>query len=180
MRARSLLWFSVAVLTAFPAWAQVHERDPLNEKEVDQLRETAIEPEKRLKLYVEFTRARMTSIDQLRSDTKLTSKDRGQRMHDLLEDIASLVDEIDDNVENYDERSADLRKPLKDVVQLDSELQLKLREWKAAADDPKNAAEASDYNFALQDASDSVNSSAESTRKVLEEQNVKFAKKKKS
>lgn len=178
MRARSLLWFSIAVLTSFPAWTQVHERDPLNEKEVDQLREAAIEPEKRLKLYVEFTRARITAIDQLRSDTKLTSRDRGERMHDLLEDIASLIDEIDDNVENYDERSADLRKPLKDVVQLDSELQLKLREWKAAADDPKNAS-ASDYNFALQDANDSVNSSAESTRKVLEEQNVKFANAKK-
>lgn len=178
MRTRSFTFVAVALLTSFPGWTQVHERDPLTDKEVDQLRETAIEPEKRLKLYVEFTRARMTAIDQLRSDPKL-AKERGNKMHDLLEDIASLVDEIDDNVENYDERSADLRKPLKEVVQMDSEFQGKLRELKAAADDPKNASEAADYSFALQDATDSVNSSAERTRKCLEEQNIKFAKKKK-
>ena len=178
MRTRSFFSLALALLTSFPIWTQVHERDPLNEKEVDQLRESAIEPEKRLKLYVEFTRARMTSIDQLRSDAK-AGKDRGKRIHDLLEDLATLVDEIDDNVSNYDERSADLRKPLKEIVQMDSEFQVKLRELKNTADDPKNAAEASDYGFALQDAIDSVNSSAESTRKLLEEQNVKFAKKKK-
>jgi hypothetical protein len=37
----------------------------------------------------------------------------------------------------------------------------------------------SDYKFALDDAIDSVNQSANSSRKLLEEQNVKFAKKKK-
>lgn len=178
MRTRSFAYLAIALLTSFPVWTQVHEHDPLTDKEVDQLRESAIEPEKRLKLYVEFTRARMTAIDQLRSDPKL-AKDRGKRTHDLLEDIATLVDEIDDNVENYDERSADLRKPLKEVVQMDSEFQLKLRELKAAAEDPKNASEASEYGFAVQDAIDSVNTSSESTRKLLEEQNVKFAKKKK-
>jgi len=178
MLTRSFAYLAVALLTSFPAWTQVHEHDPLTDKEVDQLRESAIEPEKRLKLYVEFTRARMTAIDQLRSDPKL-AKDRGKHIHDLLEDIATLVDEIDDNVENYDERSADLRKPLKEVVQMDTEFQLKLRELKAAAEDPKNASEASDYGFAVQDAIDSVNTSSESTRKLLEEQNVKFAKKKK-
>ena len=94
----------ITLLLLLPTWSQVRERDPLTEKEVDQLRETAIEPEKRLKLMVEFTRARMVAIEQLRSDPKL-AKERGQRTHDLLEDIATLVDEIDDNVENYNERS---------------------------------------------------------------------------
>jgi hypothetical protein len=62
---------------------------------------------------------------------------------------------------------------------MDSEFQLKMRELKATADDPKNIDEASDYKFALDDAIDSVNQSANSSRKLLEEQNVKFAKKKK-
>jgi regulator of replication initiation timing len=168
----------ITLLLLLPTWSQVRERDPLTEKEVDQLRETAIEPEKRLKLMVEFTRARMVAIEQLRSDPKL-AKERGQRTHDLLEDIATLVDEIDDNVENYNERSADLRKPLKQIVEMDTDFQLKLRELRAAADDPKNKDEAADYKFSLEDAIDSVNRSAESSRKLLEEHNVKFAKKKK-
>jgi DNA repair exonuclease SbcCD ATPase subunit len=166
----------VALLMALPLPAHAEKRDPLNDKEVDQLRETAQEPEKRLKLMVEFTRARMTSIDQLRADPK-QAKDRGQKIHDLLEDIATLVDEIDDNVSDYDQRQADLRKPLQQVVQLDSELQRKLRDLQQSASDPKNSAE--DYKFVLQDAVESINQSADSNRKLLDEHNVKFAKKKK-
>lgn len=179
MRASSFVYFAVTLLLSFPLRSQVRDRDPLTEKEVDQLRESAIEPEKRLKLMVEFTKARMVAVEQLRSDPKM-AKDRGQKVHDLLEDIATLVDEVDDNVENYNERSADLRKPLKQVVEMDSEFQAKLRELKATAEDPKNVDEAAEYKFALEDAIDSVNRSADSTRKLLEEQNVKFAKKKKS
>jgi hypothetical protein len=178
MRIRSILYLASSLLIAAQSWTQVHDRDPLTEKEVDQLRETAIEPEKRLQLMVDFTRARMTSVDQLRSDPK-AGKDRGKKIHDLLEDVGSLVDEIDDNVENYNERNADLRKPLKQIVQMDSEFQSKLRELRAYMDDPKNTAEADDYKFAVEDVTESINQSADSTRKLLDEQNTKFAKKKK-
>ena len=178
MRIRSILYLASSLLIAAPSWTQVHDRDPLTEKEVDQLRETAIEPEKRLQLMVDFTRARMTSVDQLRSDSK-AGKDRGKKIHDLLEDVGSLVDEIDDNVENYNERNADLRKPLKQIVQMDSEFQSKLRELRAYMDDPKNTAEADDYKFAVEDVTESINQSADSTRKLLDDQNTKFAKKKK-
>src|SRR5215468_5360129 len=159
MRTRPFIYFAITLLVALPLRAQVRDRDPLTEKEVDQLRETAIEPE--------------------RSDPKM-AKERGVKIHDLLEDIASLVDEVDDNVQNYNERNADLRKPLKQVVEMDSEFQGKLRELKVASEDPKHVDEAADYKFSLEDAIDSVNRSADATRKLLEEQNVKFAKKKKS
>jgi hypothetical protein len=177
MRMRSLIYLGLTLLMSVPLWSQAREHDPLSEKEVDQLREAAMEPEKRLKLMVEYTRARMTSLEQLRTDPK-AGKDRGQRMHDLLEDIADLVDEIDDNVQDYKERSADLRKPLKEIVQMESDFQTKLRELSASAQDPKNA-DATDYTFALQDATDSVNKSAASSRQLLDEQNVKFANAKK-
>ena len=178
MRARSIIYLAVSLLLSAPLRPQVHDRDPLTEKEADQLREAAMEPEKRLKLMVDFTRARMSQVDQLRSDPK-AAKDRGKKIHDLLEDVSDLVDEIDDNVSNYNEREADLRKPLKDIVQMDSEFQSKLRELRAYMDDPKNTAEADEYKFAVEDMTESVNQSADSTRKLLDEQNVKFAKKKK-
>lgn len=176
MRLRSFVYLGLTLLISIPLWSQAREHDPLNEKEVDQLREAAMEPEKRMKLMVDFTRARMTSLEQLRTDPK-AGKDRGQRMHDLLEDIADLVDEIDDNVEDYNERNADLRKPLKEIIEMESDFQTKLRSLTTAAQDPKN--DASDYTFALQDATDSVNKSAETSRKLLDEQNVKFANAKK-
>jgi hypothetical protein len=177
MRARHLALVAILILTSAPLWSQIHDRDPLTDAEVDQLRETAIEPEKRLKLMVDFTKARMTSLEQVRTDPK--AKDRGKRMHDLLEDISTLVDEIDDNVDDYNERAADLRKPLKQVVEMDSDFQAKLHELRNVESDPKNIDEASDYKFALDDAIESVDQSATTSRKLLDEQNVKFAKKKK-
>lgn len=176
MHHRIAVWITALLLIA-PLALRAEKRDPLNEKEVDQLRETAQEPEKRLKLWVEFIRARMVAVDQLRADPK-PAKDRGEKIHDLLQDIATLVDEVDDNVSDYDQRQADLRKPLKEIVQLDSELQGKLRELEHSAADPKNT-DAQDYKFVLQDAVESVNQSADSNRKLLDEHNLKFAKKKK-
>jgi hypothetical protein len=174
MRTRLIRYLAIVMLVCGPVLSQTHDRDPLTDKEVDQLRETAMEPDKRLKLMIEFTKARMVALGQVRSDPKM-AKDRGQRIHDLLEDIATLVDEVDDNLEDYNQRSADLRKPLQQIVQMNSDFQVKLRELKAATEDPDRTAETDDYKFALQDAIESVHSSAESSRKLLEEQNTKFA-----
>src|SRR5205085_6392933 len=98
--------FCLVVLFCSLARAQ-HKRDPLTEPEVDQLRETAQEPDKRLKLMVKFARARMLAIDQLRSDPKL-AQGRGEKIHELLEDFMNLVDEIDDNVDNYSGKQSDI------------------------------------------------------------------------
>src|SRR5205085_12492114 len=71
----------------------------------------------------------------------------------------------------------DLRKALKDVVETDSELQLKLRGIKEApADDPKAAKETRDYKFVLDDALESVNASADSARQTLEDETEEFKK----
>jgi len=173
--------FSVLCLVAlFSSFAHAQQkRDPLTEPEVDQLRETAQEPDKRLKLMVKFARARMLAIDQLRSDPKL-AQGRGEKIHDLLEDFMNLVDEIDDNVDNYSGKQSDIRKSLKDVVEADTEFQLKLRTLKdAAKNDPKAADEAKDYDFVLDNTLEAVNQSVDNARKTLDEQNEEFAKKNK-
>ena len=160
------------------AYAQ-HKRDPLTEPEVDQLRETAQEPDKRLKLMVKFARSRMLAIDQLRSDPKL-AQGRGERIHDLLEDFMNLMDEIDDNVDNYSGKQSDIRKSLKELVEADNEFQLKLRTLRdAAKNDTKIADEAKEYEFVLDNTLEAVNQSVDSARKTLDDQNEQFSKKKK-
>ena len=171
----------LAILTALVAasYAGKLRRDPLNDLETDELREVAQEPIKRLKLYIKYAGARMTAIDQMRSDPKLAA-DRGRQIHDLLEDFTNIVDELDDNVDMYHECGADLRKPLKEVIEADSDWQLRLRTLKEApASDPNAAKEAKDYYFVLESSIDSVNESADNARKVLAEQNVTFAERKK-
>jgi hypothetical protein len=170
--------FCLFVLFSSLARAQ-HKRDPLTELEVDQLRETAQEPDKRLRLMVKFARARMLAIDQLRSDPKL-AQGRGEKVHDLLEDFMNLVDEIDDNVDNYSSKQSDIRKSLKELVEADTDFQLKLRTLKdAAKNNPKMADEATDYEFVLDNTLEAVNQSVDNARKTLDEQNEEFAKKKK-
>jgi hypothetical protein len=62
----------VLLLAAFalPGMAQ-RRHDPLNEKEIDELRDTAQEPAKRIKLMIGYTKARMEMIEHMRTDPKL-------------------------------------------------------------------------------------------------------------
>jgi regulator of replication initiation timing len=179
MTKRTLLALVALIALAAASYAGKVRRDPLTDPETDGLREVAQEPLKRLKLYIKYAQARMTAIEQLRSDPKL-AEDRGRQIHDLLEDFTNIVDELDDNVDMYHERGSDLRKPLKEVIEADSDWQLRLRTLKEApASDANAAKEAKDYYFVLESSIDSVNESADNARKVLAEQNITFAEKKK-
>jgi hypothetical protein len=140
-------------------------RDPLNDAEIDQLRDAMVEPDERLKLYVKFSRDRMTKLEQMRSNPKTT--ERGRQTHDMLEDFLAVYSELDDNVEMYVGRKEDIRKPLKLVIEADTEFQAKLRALKNSA--ATNNDEASQYEFVLTDAIDTVDSSAEDHRKTLTE-----------
>jgi len=161
------------------AAAAQRRRDPLTEAETDQLREQAQEPVARLRLYIKFAGVRMVAIEEVPANAKSDPK-RGQKIHDLLEDFGNIVDEIDDNIDNYAEHGSDMRKPLKELITAESDWALRLRNMKdAIAKDPQMAHEARDYSFALDTAIDSVNDSADSARKTLEEQNASLKTKKK-
>ncbi len=165
-----LTWVIAASLLTVPLSAQNQAgHDPLNPAEVDQLRDTAIEPNQRLKLYVQFARTRITSIDQLLADPK--AKDRGRQLHDLLQDFTTLTDEISDNVDMYHGQHWDIRKSLKLVIEGDSEFQLKLRKLSEISQDPKNAEETEEYKFVLRDALESLNNNADDARHAMQEQN---------
>jgi hypothetical protein len=153
------------VLLLVAAGSAQRKRDPLTPAEVDQLRDTAVEPELRLKLYVKFARERLNTLEQVRSDPKVT--ERGQKTHDQLEDFLAVYDELNDNIDMYTDRKDDLRKPLKVVVEADTEFQAKLRALKDEAGVPP--AEAKQYDFVLANALESLDSSAGDHRKQLAE-----------
>lgn len=165
--------FLLTLLFAFIGHAAAQKRDPLNEKEVDEMRESADWPDKRLELMVKFARARMTAIDQLRANGK-TAKDRPMQIHDLLEDFTSLMDEIQDNVDMYSSHKADMRKGLTLLVEANSEWQLQLRRLK----EQSPPEELDQYSFVLTNATDAVKDMADDTRQELQEQN-ELAKQKK-
>jgi hypothetical protein len=147
-----------------PLWAQ-SRRDPLNPLEIDQLRDAMLDPDMRLKLYVKFSRDRMIKLEQMRSDPKTT--ERGRQTHDMLEDFLAVYDELNDNIDMYVGRKDDIRKPLKVIIEADTEFQAKLRALKNAANG--NADEAKQYEFLLADALETVDSSADDHRKTVAE-----------
>ncbi len=161
----------VMLLITLPGWSQARFRhDPLTPQETDQIREMADHPDEKLKLFIKFARARMLTIEQIRSDPKF-AEGRGQKIHDLLEDVSELVDEVDRNVDSFAKRKKDIRKSLKQVIEMDSEFQVKLRALRDAANDPNNK-EGAEYRYAVEDCEDSVNASADDARDVLEEQDA--------
>jgi len=160
------------LLLALPAAAR--KRDPLTEAEADQLREVAMEPYRRIKLMIKFTEARLVAIDQVRVDPKLAA-DRGKQIHDLLEDFTSLIDEINDNLDQYEGRALDkdqvkqYHKGLKELIEADERFDLRLRTLQSAAEtDPITKKEAPDFRFVLQDARDALKSNADMAREYME------------
>jgi septal ring factor EnvC (AmiA/AmiB activator) len=163
--AGKFMCLGLVLLVCGSAWAD-RRHDPLNQLEVDQLRDTAQEPDLRLKLYVKFARTRLDAIEQLRSDPKVT--DRAQQTHDRLQDFLDVYDELNDNVDTFADRRSDLRKALKAVIDADTEFQAKLRALKTSA--TALPAETTKYDFLLKNALDTVDASAQDHRQLLAEQ----------
>ena len=158
--------FLVVLLLVLVSPATAQKRDPLNPKEIDEMRDVADWPNKRIELLVTFVRTRMNKIQELETDAK-TAKDRPMQIHDLLQDVTALLDEIDDNMDMYSSHKADMRKGLTLLIEGDSEWQLQLRRLKAQS--PPEEME--QYSFVLDNATDAVNDMAGDARDELQQQN---------
>jgi hypothetical protein len=158
---RSLAAAGLLLLATSVGSAQ-RRRDPLTQSEIDQVRDASWEPQKRLALYVSFARDRLTKLETVRSDPK--TKDRPQQTHDFLDAFLRIYDELNDNIDTYIGRKDDIRKPLKAVIEADTEFQAKLRALKDSAD--VKPEEAGQYEFVLSNALDTVDTSAEDHRKL--------------
>lgn len=164
----------VFLLLLLSVAAAAKRRDPLTEAEADQLRQVAMEPYNRIKLMIKFTEARLVAVDQVRVDPKLAA-DRGKQIHDLLEDFTNLIDEINDNLDQYEGRSLDkdtvkqYHKGLKELIEADARFDLRLRTLKSATEtDPVTKKESPDFRFVLQDAMDALKSNADMAREYME------------
>jgi hypothetical protein len=145
--------------------AQRH-REPLTQPEIDQIRDASWEPKQRLTLYIQFARGRLVKLEQMRNDPK--TKNRPRQTHDLLDDFQLLYDELNDNIDTYVDRKDDIRKPLKLIIEADTEFQAKLRALKDAADIPPE--ESHQYEFVLTNVLETVDTSTEDHHKLLAEQ----------
>lgn len=158
--------FLGALLLITAAVSAQQHRDPFTQAEIDQIRDVSWEPQQRLALYVKFARVRLVALEQMRNDPK--TKNRAQQTHDRLDDFSLIYDELNDNIDTYIDRKNDIRKPLKLVIDADSEFQAKLLALKDAAN--VSAEEGKQYEFTLTNALDTLSSSIDDHRKLLAQQ----------
>lgn len=153
------------LLFAGACLAQHHHDDVLSPDEIDQIRDAAQTPDDRLKLYIQFARARLDALDKSRTDPKV--KDHAQEIHDRLSDFVNIYDELDENVDTYADRKDDLRKPLKAVIDADTEFQNRLRTLQNSL---AGAQDQGAYQFFLTTALNAVDDGARDHRDLLAEQ----------
>ena len=171
---KTVLLFAL-ILAALPAVAEQHHRDPLNDLEIDKLRDAAQEPEARLKLYVEFARARLAKLEQVRADEK--DPNREQLTRDALQDFLDVYDELNTNVDTFADRGDDLRKALKPVIEAETEFGSKLRAFRSSLGSRPESQK--DFTFLLGSSLDAIDAGMKDHRDLLAEQEETFKHKKK-
>jgi hypothetical protein len=174
----------LAALTLAPCSAMERKHDPLTDDEIDQLREVALDPEKRLKLYADFARLRFTAIESARLPKKPeTAKpyspkpdaDEPRSLHDLMEDFLAVYDELDENIGMYEDRQADLRKAMKTVLLADNEFHARLE----GLQHNLTQLERTDCDFVLSSIVEAVATGTADHKKLLQEQEASFKNKRK-
>lgn len=91
--------------------SQKDKREPLNDAQIEQIREAGIDPNLRITLYTKFLNDRADTLKSLTS--RATSAARAKRLDDELQDFTALMDELGSNLDQYADRKADLRPALK-------------------------------------------------------------------
>jgi hypothetical protein len=148
------------------AWAQ-SRKDPLTDQQIEDVREAGVNPPERIKLFVGYVDERAKGIHSINADP--IAQNKSLRIHNLLEEFTRLSDELQDNMDNFDEQHADLRKVLKEIVD-------KTTEWTTILNEPKPSAQ---YDFARKTAIDSNQSAHETATKMLADEITYFAEQKK-
>lgn len=107
-------WFLVVIIglgCASLLPAQKEKRQTLTDTQVEAIREAGIYPNDRLDLYTKYVDEYAQRIKGM--SFRSSSSARAKKLDDQLEDMTSLMDELDTNLEEYTNRKADVRAALK-------------------------------------------------------------------
>jgi hypothetical protein len=140
------------------AWPAAAQRDFLTADEIDQVRE-AQDPNDRLPLYIQFARQRVDQVLQILSKDK---PGRSVLVHDLLDEYANIVDEIDTVADDALKRGIDIKKGIAAVTAGEKEMLESLKKVQAAQ--PKDLPR---YEFALKQAISSTSDSLDLSEQDL-------------
>jgi hypothetical protein len=145
-----------------PLASQQQKREPLTEKQQDEIEEAGIDPVGRVNLYVKFLNDYSDTIKGLIPRAKSAARIR--RIDGELLDFSALMDELGDNLDMFSQRKADLRKSLKGLSE-------SIQHWQAVLRDlPSEPG----FELSLKEAIDSANDLADQAKEITTDQEDYF------
>jgi hypothetical protein len=157
-----VLAISVALpLRAPMAYGQI-QASALSDAEVEQVRDARYVPANCVLLFAKFLDDRTQKIHDLYAKTRQPGRETDTR--ELMEQFTSIVDELNDNLDDYGPRHADLRKALPKIL-------ASADRW---ATELKAPPEDESYSVARKLALESIRDLRESTTELASEQDAWF------
>jgi hypothetical protein len=153
-----------AVLFAAHSTRAQRSRDPLTPNQEEQVRAVADQPNERVKLYIKFIEEHTDAIHH--AVLHPATQHPGAAIHDNVEDFTRLVDELQDNLDAYDESHSDVRKSLKFLLE-------RTPKWTAVLEEPPGSP---DYDFVRKSALDAVENTKQAATTLLKSQEEYFSK----
>ena len=155
---RFLSTIFLCLLVTAPMCAQKQKREPLTEAQMEKIAEAGIDPNARIALYTQYLNEHADAIKALTN--RKVSDARASRLNDALLDFTALMDELGDNLDQYSDRKADIRKSLQALNETTSRWQSILR---ALAGEPG-------FSLARKEAIESGEDLSEQAKRLLQEQ----------
>ena len=148
----------LCLVVAAPLCAQKQKREPLTEAQMEKIAEAGIDPNARVVLYTKYLDEHADAIKALAN--RKVSDARASRLNDMLQDFTALMDELGENLDQYADRKADMRKSLQGLTEATPRWQSFLR---ALAGEPG-------FSLARKEAIESGEDLAEQAKRLLQEQ----------
>jgi len=139
------------------------QRDPLTDQEADEVANVRDRPNDRIKLFQKFLQERIDAIKAIGPNP--ASDDRKADLHAKLQEFTHITDELQDNLDTFEQAHADIRKSLKDLVPATTK-------WIAVLNQPGANNRADD--FARKTALDAAQSASDEAGKLYKSQKEYF------
>ncbi len=117
-RAMASLLLAISCVSVVPLALQAQrvKAANLNEKEIEEIRESAVFPAERVKIYTRLIEERANVIKSLTGRPR--SSQRVLKLDNTLQDFTALMDEMGSNLDQYSDRHSDIRKGLKPLTEV--------------------------------------------------------------
>ncbi len=135
----------------------------MSESEIDQLRDAAYVPADRIAVFIKLLDVRAANLQALIAKPRRPGRE--EDVHEILQQFASIIDELNDNLDDYGPRHRDLRKQLPKLLEATDR-------WATALRTP---ADSEVYKVSRSLALEGVQDAKDETRKLIEEQKTWFA-----